>query len=117
MFVDVYVETDDIAVHDWVKLPHSQYTTLVCPFKQLIHELHKRCPGLHPGPGNPNGEISVHIFNDHQQRNSHDCGIFSLYMMVAASRADYDRAHPSMDLTSDLASLYRLWLLQNLGPF
>ena len=59
----------------------------------------------------------MNIHNEHQQNNSHDCGIFALYMAFAASRADYDRAHPRMDLTSDLASLYRLWLLQNLGPF
>ena len=117
VFVDVCVETDDIAVHDWVKLPHSKYTTLARPFQALVRELHKRCPQLHPGPRKANGEVSVNIHNEHQQNNSHDCGIFALYMAFAASRADYDRAHPSMDLTSDLASLYRLWLLQNLGPF
>ncbi len=33
VFLDVCVETDDIAVHDWVKLPHSKYTTLARPFQ------------------------------------------------------------------------------------
>ncbi len=52
VFLDVCVETDDIAVHDWVKLPHSKYTTLARPFQALVRELHKRCPQLHPVPPN-----------------------------------------------------------------
>ena len=53
VFLDVCVETDNIAVHDWVKLPHSKYTTLARPFQALVRELHKRCPQLHPGPQMP----------------------------------------------------------------
>lgn len=70
VFVDLCLETDDITVHDWLQLPESRYTKLVAPFKNLIRQLHNRCPGLHPG--NPHGEISVHIFNNNQQKNSHD---------------------------------------------
>ena len=54
VFLDVCVETDNIAVHDWVKLPHSKYTTLARPFQALVRELHKRCPQLHPGPRKAN---------------------------------------------------------------
>ena len=111
--VDLCLQSDTIDIHDWVDLPRAHYDNLLPALRAFMSQMHSRC-----NVGNMGGSvIEARVRHLAHQNNAYDCGIFTSYFLFVASRPGYMREDPHFDLTSEFASYYRLWLLNNLAPF
>ena len=112
--VDLCLASDTIDIHDWVELPRAHYEKLLPALRAFMSQLHIRC---NVGNNMPGSVITSRVRHLVHQNNAYDCGIFTSYFLFVASRPGYMREDPHFDLTSEFASYYRLWLLNNLAPF
>ena len=117
--VDLCLASDTIDIHDWVELPRAHYEKLLPALRAFMSQMHIRCNVCNmAGSVDMSGSvITSRVRHLALQNNAYDCGIFTSYFLFVASRPGYMREDPHFDLTSEFASYYRLWLLNNLAPF